>query len=181
MSSHEVSQPRSDPPRNPPPQPAGMISIALFQPDIAPNVGTILRLAACLGTAVHIIEPTDLPWSEKSLRRAGLDYMKEARILRHASFASFRAATAGGRLVLLSTKARTAYFRFEFRDGDMLLFGRETAGVPDQVHRAADARLTIPMQPGMRSLNVATACAMVVGEALRQIAGFAGQSARVRG
>ena len=88
--------------------------------------------------AVHIIEPAGFPWSEKSLRRAGSTTWKHARILRHASFASFRAATAGGRLVLLSTKARTAYFRFEFREGDMLLFGRETAGVPDEVHRAAD-------------------------------------------
>jgi tRNA (cytidine/uridine-2'-O-)-methyltransferase len=156
-----------------------MISIALFQPDIAPNVGAILRLAACLDIAVHIIEPAGFPWSESSLRRAGLDYMEHTRIVRHPDFAGFQAATAGGRLVLLSTKADTAYAHFKFADGDVLLFGRETAGVPDQVHEAADARLTIPMRPGMRSLNVALACAMVVGEALRQTGAFPGARARV--
>ncbi|MDP9136700.1 MAG: tRNA (cytidine(34)-2'-O)-methyltransferase [Pseudomonadota bacterium] len=154
-----------------------MISVALFQPDIAPNVGAILRLAACLDVAVHIIDPAGFPWSEKSLRRAGLDYMEQARIFRHANFAGFRAAIERRRLVLLSTKAKATYTQFRFATGDVLLFGRETAGVPDAVHGAADARLTIPMRRGMRSLNVALACAMVAGEALRQTGAFPGETA----
>jgi tRNA (cytidine/uridine-2'-O-)-methyltransferase len=152
-----------------------MVAIALFQPDIAPNVGTILRLAACLDIPVHIVEPTGFPWSEKSLRRAGLDYMKHARIVRHSNFADFRSAIAGSRLILLSARATMAYVHFAFARNDILLFGREQSGVPDSVREAADLALTIPMRAGMRSLNVAVACGMVVGEALRQTTDFSEQ------
>jgi tRNA (cytidine/uridine-2'-O-)-methyltransferase len=149
-----------------------MVAIALFQPDIAPNVGTILRLAACLDIPVHIVEPAGFPWSEKSLRRAGLDYMQHTRIFRHSTFADLRSATAGSRLVLLSARARTPYVHFTFAASDILLFGREQSGVPEAVREAADVQLAIPMRAGMRSLNVAVACAMITGEALRQTGHF---------
>lgn len=149
-----------------------MTEIALYQPDIPPNVGTILRLGACLGVAVHIIEPAGFAWSERSLRRAGLDYLDHVQLLRHASFESFCSATAGRRLVLLSTRASLAYTGFQFRPEDILLLGRESGGVPEAVHRRAEHKLKVPMRPGMRSLNVAIACAMVLGEALRQTGGF---------
>jgi tRNA (cytidine/uridine-2'-O-)-methyltransferase len=145
-----------------------MTDIALYQPDIPPNVGTILRLGACLGVGVHIIEPAGFAWSEASLRRAGLDYLDHARIVRHTSYEDFCAATPGRRQVLLSTRANVAYTRFGFRREDILLFGRESSGVPRSVHQRVDERLKIPMRASMRSLNVAIACAMVVGEALRQ-------------
>jgi tRNA (cytidine/uridine-2'-O-)-methyltransferase len=149
-----------------------MPEIALYQPDIPPNVGTILRLGACLGIIIHIIEPTGFAWSERSLRRAGLDYAAAAAIFRHASYEAFCASTNGRRQVLLSTKAELAYTEFAFRSGDILVMGRETSGVPDVVHRRVEERITIPMRQGMRSLNVAIACAMVLGEALRQTGGF---------
>ena len=145
-----------------------MIEIALYQPDIPPNAGTILRMAACLGVAVSIIEPTGFTWSDRSFRRAGLDYLDRARIVRHESFEAFRGSRTDRRLVLMTTRASFAYWDFAFRPDDVLLMGRETEGVPDAVHAAADARLIIPLQPGFRSLNVAVACAMVLGEALRQ-------------
>lgn len=145
-----------------------MIEIALYQPEIPPNAGTILRMAACLGVAVSIIEPTGFTWSDRSFRRAGLDYLDRARIVRHESFEAFRGSRTDRRLVLMSTKASLAYWDFAFRPDDVLLMGRETEGVPDAVHAAADACLIIPLQPGFRSLNVAVACAMVLGEALRQ-------------
>ncbi len=153
-----------------------MISIALFQPDIAPNVGTILRLGACLGVVVHIIDPAGFPWSEKALRRSGLDYMAHARIERHTGFDGFRVAAGRSRMVLMTTKAKAAYTRFRFTDSDILLFGRKSSGVPETVHAAVDKRLAIPMRAGMRSLNVALACAMVVGEALRQTGAFPGEN-----
>ena len=149
-----------------------MPEIALYQPDIPPNVGTILRLGACLGVAVHIIEPAGFAWSEPSLRRAALDYREEVAILRHDSYEAFAAAMEGRRQVLLSTRAELAYTEFAFRSEDILVMGRETGGVPDDVHRSVDARIGIPMRPGMRSLNVAVACAMALGEALRQTSGF---------
>lgn len=148
-----------------------MIEIALYQPDIPPNAGTIMRMAACLGAAVSIIEPAGFPWSAPSLRRAGLDYLDKARIIRHSSFESFRASAAGRRIVLLTTRASISYTTFGFRDDDILLLGRESGGAPDEVHAAADARIVIPLEPGFRSLNVAVACAMVFGEALRQTRG----------
>lgn len=146
-----------------------MIEIALYQPDIAGNAGTIARLGACLGVPVTIIEPAGFAWSDSALRRAGMDYLDAARLRRSASWADFRAAAAGKRIVLLTTKGGDSYLSHRFQAGDILLLGRESAGVPEHVHAAADVRLTIPMQPGMRSLNVALACAMVTGEALRQL------------
>ena len=149
-----------------------MIEIALFQPDIAPNAATLLRLAACLGIRVRIIEPAGFVLSDAQFRRAGMDYVDKAALIRDASWEAFRRDTAGRRLVLLTTKATLPYGDFTFRDGDILLMGRESAGVPDHVHQAADARITIPMRQGMRSINVALACAMVTGEALRQLRSF---------
>jgi tRNA (cytidine/uridine-2'-O-)-methyltransferase len=149
-----------------------MIEIALYQPDIPPNVGTILRLGACLDVPVHIIEPAGFAWSERSLRRAGLDYLAEAKLLRHACYDDFCALTAGRRQVLLSTKAQVHYTAFRFERDDIVMVGRESSGVPQEVHERVDARVVIPLRPGLRSLNVAIACAMVVGEALRQTKGF---------
>jgi tRNA (cytidine/uridine-2'-O-)-methyltransferase len=145
-----------------------MIEIALYQPDIAPNVGTILRLGACLDVTVHIIEPAGFAWNDRSLRRAGLDYLDHARIVRQPSYEAFCAATTAQRQVLLTTKAEMPYTSFAFGRDDIVLLGRESSGVKEEVQRRADARIAIPMRNGMRSLNVAIACAMVLGEALRQ-------------
>ncbi len=142
--------------------------LALYQPDIPPNTGTIIRLGACLGVPVDVIEPCGFPFSDKSLRRAGLDYLDRADVTRHLSWAAYLAAREAGRLVLLTTRAERPYTAFRFRSDDTLLLGREGAGAPASVHRRADARLAIPMAPGARSLNVALAAAMVLGEALRQ-------------
>ncbi|TIN27357.1 MAG: tRNA (cytidine(34)-2'-O)-methyltransferase [Mesorhizobium sp.] len=147
------------------------LRIALYQPDIAGNTGTILRFAACLGLGVDIIEPAGFPLSDKTLKRAGMDYLEMAALTRHVdwhAFEDWRKARAN-RVVLLSTKATIPYTSFRFADGDVLLFGRESAGVPDAVHQAADARLTIPMQGAARSINVALSVAMVAGEAIRQL------------
>ncbi len=149
-----------------------MVQIALFQPDIAPNTATILRMAACLGIRVRIIEPAGFVWSDSALKRAGMDYLARTDLVRDASWDAFRAATVSSRLVLLTTKSQRAYTDFAYATDDILLMGRESAGVPDAVHAAADIRLTIPMRLGLRSLNVAMACAMVTGEALRQTNGF---------
>jgi tRNA (cytidine/uridine-2'-O-)-methyltransferase len=152
--------------------------LALFEPDIPQNAGTLIRLGACLGVAVDIIEPCGFVLSDRRLRRAGLDYLGLAHVERHQSWAAFRAALAPeARLVLLTTRAALPYHRFAFAPSDVLLLGRETAGVPDAVHDAASARLVVPMLPGRRSLNVALAGAMVLGEALRQTAGFRGDEA----
>jgi tRNA (cytidine/uridine-2'-O-)-methyltransferase len=156
------------------------VRLALYQPDIPQNAGTILRLAACLGVTAVIVEPAGFPVSDRDFRRAGMDYLTKVDIERHASWDHFerwradarRSAGGGHRLVLLTTKGRMSYPQFGFQSGDILLVGRESAGVPDAVHDAADARLTIPVMPGLRSLNVATAAAMVLGEALRQTDGF---------
>jgi tRNA (cytidine/uridine-2'-O-)-methyltransferase len=148
--------------------------IALYQPDIAQNTGTILRLAACLGVEAHIIEPAGFPTSDRAFRRAGMDYLDQVALVRHVSWAAFEAwrRERALRLVLFTTQAERSYLEHRFADGDVLLFGRESAGVPAEVHAAADARLLIPMRPGLRSLNVAMACAIVVGEALRQTGGL---------
>lgn len=147
-----------------------MLRLALHEPDIPQNTGTIIRLAACLGLGVDIVEPAGFPWSEKSFRRAGMDYLDRVELSRHVDFAAFEGAmqAEGRRVVLLTTKAGTSYLDFAFRPDDVLLLGSEGAGVPDLVHERADSRITIPMQPGLRSLNVAMAAAMVAGEALRQ-------------
>jgi len=144
--------------------------IALFEPDIPQNAGTILRLCACLGVRAHLIEPAGFPVTDRAFRRAGMDYLDQVSITRHDSWAVFDAfrRAAGLRLVLLTTKAATPYLEHSFGQDDILLFGRESAGVPPAVHDAADARLVVPMQAGLRSINVAMTVAMVVGEALRQ-------------
>ncbi|MBA5775732.1 tRNA (cytidine(34)-2'-O)-methyltransferase [Stappia sp. F7233] len=156
-----------------------MPDIALFEPDIPVNTGTILRLAACMGTTVHLIEPAGFPLSDHSLKRAGMDYLERAALRRHLNWVSFDEWRRGERrrLVLLSTSASLPYSEFAFGSDDILLFGRESAGVPEPVHDAADARLLIPMAQGLRSLNVAVSAAMVLGEALRQTASFPNQSA----
>ena len=145
--------------------------LALFEPDIPQNAGALLRLGACLGVPVDIIEPCGFVLSDRRLKRAGMDYLAAAELARHESWTSFRAARSG-RLVLLTTRAELAYADFAFRADDTLLLGRETAGVPAEVHETADARLRIPLKSGMRSLNVALAAAMVLGEALRQTNAF---------
>lgn len=148
--------------------------IALFQPDIAQNTGTILRLCACLGLEAHIVEPAGFPTSDRAFRRAGMDYLDRVRLTRHASWQAFEAwrRQERARLVLLTTRATTPYLDHAYRADDVLTFGRESAGVPQEVHEAADARLVVPMRAGLRSLNVAMTCAMVAGEALRQTGGF---------
>jgi len=144
--------------------------IALFQPDIPQNTGTILRLCACLGVTAHIIEPAGFPISDRHFRRAGMDYLDHVAITRHDSWSKFQQwrNEAGSRLVLFTTKGAGSYLDFRYRSDDVLLFGRESAGVTDEVASVADARLVIPIRPGLRSLNVAMAAAMALGEALRQ-------------
>lgn len=149
-----------------------MIEIALFQPDIAPNAATIIRMAACLGLKVTIIEPAGFAWTDSSFRRAGMDYLDRAAVRRTASWQAFRQETAARRLVLLSTKAETAYTKFAFSADDVIIVGQESSGAPTMVHDAVAARILIPMQPGERSLNVSLACAMVTGEAMRQLGKF---------
>ena len=146
--------------------------LVLYQPDIPQNAGALLRLAACLGVAVDIVEPCGFIFDDRRLRRAGMDYLGAVELERHASWDSYGAVRHGSRLVLLTTRAATSYIDFAFRADDRLLLGRESAGVPDDVHAAADARLKVPMRPGMRSLNVALAAAIVLGEALRQTGGL---------
>ena len=147
------------------------MQIALFQPDIPQNTGTILRLCACLGAAAHIIEPAGFPISDRHFRRAGMDYLDHVTLMRHDSWSKFEEWRhgAGHRLVLFTTKAATDYRDFHYQTSDILLFGRESAGVTDAVVEAADARLVIPITPGLRSLNVAMTAAMAAGEALRQV------------
>jgi len=147
--------------------------IALYQPDIPQNTGTILRLAACLGVEAHIVEPAGFPISDRAFRRAGMDYLDQVVIMRHASWGAFDAWRQAERLrlVLFTTAAAASYLDHAYRPGDILMFGRESSGVPDAVHQAADARLLVPMRPGLRSINVAMAAAMAIGEAMRQTNG----------
>lgn len=146
--------------------------LALFEPDIPPNLGTILRLGACLETPVHVIEPCGFPFSVQAIRRSAMDYLEHANIYRHDSWQHFLNERPPGRLVLMTTKAAIPYTDFRFMPDDILLFGRESKGAPDYVHAAADARLLIPIRPDLRSINVATAAAIVLGEALRQCDAF---------
>jgi tRNA (cytidine/uridine-2'-O-)-methyltransferase len=154
------------------PQPRrAILRVALYEPDIPQNTGTILRLAACLGTQAHIIEPAGFPTSDRAFRRAGMDYLDQVALTRHVSwtaFAEWRKAD-GARLILFTTSASMRFFEYDFRPDDILLFGRESAGVPKSVHQAADARLVIPIRAGLRSLNVAVAAAMGLSEAMRQV------------
>ncbi len=151
------------------------MQIALYQPDIPQNAGAVARLCACLGTALHIIEPAGFDVSDRNFRRAGMDYLERANIVRHPSWQAFdqRRRADGARLLLATTRGATAYLQWRYEATDILLFGRESAGVPDQVHEAADARLLVPMRPGLRSINVALAAAVILGEAMRQTGGFA--------
>lgn len=147
------------------------IHIALFQPDIPGNTGTILRMAACLGLAVHVIEPAGFDLSDRGLKRAGMDYLEQAALTRHLDWEHFNnwRLSENRRLVLLSTKAAQPYTDFSYRPDDILLFGRESAGVPDYVHNTCEERIIIPMVEGARSLNLALSVAMATGEALRQV------------
>jgi tRNA (cytidine/uridine-2'-O-)-methyltransferase len=147
-----------------------MIELALYQPDIAANTGTLARLCACLGLKLTIIEPAGFAWDDSKLRRAGMDYLDIASIQRVPSWQHFCESNTDRRVLLLTTKAATAYTNFQFQQDDILLLGRESSGVPEVVHDYASARLTIPMKANARSLNVALAASMVVGEALRQTA-----------
>ncbi|WP_448663578.1 tRNA (cytidine(34)-2'-O)-methyltransferase [Sphingomonas sp. CJ20] len=145
--------------------------LALFQPEIAGNVGTILRLGACLGVPIDLIEPMGFPWSDKSRKRAAMDYAEQVEVRRHADWDAF-AATVAGRLVLFTTRGGTPLPRADFRAEDVLLFGSEGAGVPDFVHARADSAVRIPLMPGTRSLNLAVAAGIGVAEALRQTQGW---------
>lgn len=147
-----------------------MPDLALYQPDIPQNTGTILRLCACMSVTVHLIEPAGFPISDSALKRAGMDYLERASMRRHRSFADFELfrLTQNRRLVLLTTKSDRNYTDFEFQADDILVMGRESTGVPQSVHDLVDARLTIPMAEGMRSINVAISAGMALGEALRQ-------------
>ena len=152
--------------------------LALFQPDIPQNAGALLRLGACLGVPVDIIEPCGFVLSDRRLRRAVMDYLASAEMTRHETWSAFVAArTPAARIVLLTTAGTVPYHRFTFGGDDIILVGRESAGVPPEIHDASDARLTIPMRPGLRSLNVALAASMVLAEGLRQTSRFPGDPA----
>ena len=154
---------------------AGALRLALYQPDIPQNTGTMLRMAACFGIAVDMIEPAGFPVSDRAFRRAGMDYLDRLSIERHLSYRHFmgRLQEAGRRPVLLTTKAAVSHIAFRFQRGDVLIVGRESAGVPASVHEEIENRIVVPMQPGLRSLNVAIAASIVCGEALRQLELFA--------
>jgi len=151
-----------------------MPRLAIFQPDIPQNTGTMLRLAACLGVPVEIIEPAAFDVSDRNLRRSGMDYLNHVAITRHISWRAFEEwrHEGKGRLVLATTKGAVPYTDFRYEPEDIILVGRESAGVPEEVHAAADARIIVPMQVGMRSINVAVTAAMILGEALRQTGSF---------
>lgn len=146
--------------------------LALYQPDIPQNAGAAMRLCACLGVGMDVIEPCGFLWDDKKIKRSAMDYIAGLDLARHSGWDAFLAARAGARLVLLTTRGDMPYLDFTFRPDDILLVGRESAGVPDDVHNRADARIIVPMRPGMRSLNVINAAAMVTGEALRQTKGI---------
>lgn len=147
-------------------------ALALYQPDIPQNAGTLLRLAACLGFDLDVIEPCGFLWDDKRMRRAGMDYVGQARVSLHPSWEAFRRGLGGRRLVLLTTKGGERLDRFSFRADDVIMVGRESAGVPDEVAAAADVALVVPMRPGLRSLNVALAATLAMGQALAQLDGF---------
>ncbi|MEN9684147.1 MAG: hypothetical protein RLZZ427_1898 [Pseudomonadota bacterium] len=148
--------------------------IALFEPEIAGNVGAVLRLGACLGAAIELIEPLGFAWDDKRVRRTAMDYIDHVAVNRHASFAAFQAAVAPPRLVLFSTKGTQSPYDFAFNRDDVLLFGKESAGVPAAVAAACDVQLRLPMRPHVRSMNLATSAALALGEALRQTGGLPG-------
>lgn len=145
-----------------------MMRIALFEPEIAGNVGAVLRLSACLGAAVDLIEPMGFTWDDRRVRRTAMDYIDHVEIARHAGFDAFQASIGSRRLVLFTTKTDQSPYDFAFQADDVLLFGKESAGVPASVADACDARLRLPMRPQVRSMNLATSAALALGEALRQ-------------
>jgi tRNA (cytidine/uridine-2'-O-)-methyltransferase len=149
--------------------------LALYQPDIAQNTATILRLGACLGVPVDVIEPCGFLFSDRRFKRAGLDYVDQAELVRHRSWTAFLEHREAGRLILLSTAGQECYTALRYRAGDTLLLGRESDGVPEDIARIADRDVRIPMRAGLRSLNIAVAAAMVLGEALRQTGGLPGE------
>jgi tRNA (cytidine/uridine-2'-O-)-methyltransferase len=151
-----------------------VVELALYQPEIANNTGTLIRLGACLATTIHVIHPTSFPLSPKTLARAGMDYVDYASVREHASFDQFDAwrRQENRRLVLLTTKASASAYEASYAGDDILMVGRESSGVPDSVAAAANLRVRIPMQNGLRSINVAVAAAMILGEAKRQTGGF---------
>lgn len=155
-----------------------MIDLALYQPDIAQNTGTLIRLCACLGTTLHIIEPAGFDMSDRNLKRAGMDYIELAAVTRHTGWSAFLqwVEEDGRRIVLATTHATTPFTAHAFAAHDVILMGRESAGVPDSVHARADVSLRIPMRPGLRSINLAVSAAMMLGEGLRQTGGFPGAS-----
>ena len=146
--------------------------IALFEPEIAGNVGTVLRLGACFGAAVDLIEPMGFEWDDRRVRRAAMDYIDHVTIARHADFEAFKGTTGMRRLVLFTTKAAQSIYDFRFQADDILLFGKESAGVPPSVAEICGARLRIPIRAEVRSLNLATAASLALGEALRQTGGL---------
>ncbi len=150
--------------------------IALFEPEIAGNVGAVLRLGACMGVAIDLIEPMGFVWEDRRVRRAAMDYIDHVAIARHTGFAAFHAAAGARRLVLFTTKASQPLHDFAFGRDDILLFGKESGGVPEAVAAMCQARLRIPMVPHVRSMNLATSAAIALGEALRQTGGLPGQS-----
>jgi tRNA (cytidine/uridine-2'-O-)-methyltransferase len=145
-----------------------MVSIALYQPDIPQNTGAMMRLCACTGVRLEIIEPCGFPWDEKKMQRSGMDYLDHVQYTRHPSWERFMETFEGRRLILMTTHSPTSYAKFQFKADDILLAGRESAGAPEEIHKAAHARIAIPMQPGLRSLNIVNATSMILGEALRQ-------------
>ncbi len=145
-----------------------MLNLVLFQPDIAQNVGALMRLCACLDIHLHVVEPCGFPWNRRKIQQAGMDYIDHVALTRHDSWEAFTQTVQNGRLILMTTKGAQPYTDFTFEDGDYLIAGSESSGAPDYVHDRSDARLLIPMHGTMRSLNIATACAMIAGEALRQ-------------
>lgn len=146
-----------------------MLNLVLFQPDMAQNVGALMRLCACLDIHLHVVEPCGFPWNRRKIQQVGMDYIDHVTLTRHDSWDHFLAHAKGGRLLLMTTKGAKSYFDCDFQDGDFLIAGSESTGAPDYVHDAANERILIPMHGKMRSLNIATASAMIAGEALRQI------------
>lgn len=142
--------------------------IALFEPEIAGNVGAVMRTGACLGAQIHLIEPLGFEWDDKRVRRAAMDYIDHVSVTRHPSFTAFRQSTGPGRLVLFTTKSSASIYDFTFERTDILLFGKESAGVPLEIAEAANARVRIPMRPEVRSMNLATSASIALAEALRQ-------------
>ncbi len=153
-----------------------VLHVALYQPDIPANMGAVARICACFGLPLHVIEPAGFPWNHAALRRAGMDYLDHVEIVRHDGWRHFLADMGGHRIVLATTRGAVAHHVFPFAAGDILLFGRESVGAPEEVHARADARIRIPLRPGLRSLNVAVSAGIIAAEALRQLSAFPAES-----